>query len=267
MLRWVTESLIRKKGRLGKGRLLRGLLRAQQGQPIRSKFGPLLVSDIGDKTNFYCIAGFYMSDYADVAAEVRKLGSGAAFIDIGANAGLFSMIAAATVGSQGVVVAFEPSRRTFAKLIRNAEFNELENFYPFNAALSTASGVARFAMGPPTHSGIGHLALDGDVSVVQLRFDDFSEVFEELIGSRAVLVKIDVEGAEDLVIQSMAGQLRKLNVRTVIAEIDPRFLRRAGSSAEELYARMRSLGFKPRRGLGSAPHYNEMFDRIDADGG
>lgn len=246
----------------GKFRALRALLPLVNERPVRSRYGVLMHSRARDFTNFASITGAFQADYDDVYSEVVKLKPGMAFIDIGANAGLFSLVASPIVGEDGVVLAFEPSLDVFRDLVNNAAVNHTRNLFPFNMAVGPTTTVARFASGKTSHSGIGHLSETGDIATLQIQFDALGNLFDTLIGDRPTVIKIDVEGAEGHVVSSLRAFLRRPQVRTVIAEIDPAYLKRFGHNDRQVYAVLEDAGFKPRRGLNAAPHYNEVFDRV-----
>jgi FkbM family methyltransferase len=262
MLEHLVGSYIAGPHHRGKKRFLRQLLGLMDGRQIKSKYGVLMRSNSRDATNFFAISGSYQSDYSDVFAEVSQLEPGMAFLDIGANAGLFSLVASGKVGPNGVVVAFEPSLKTFGYLIENAVANGLQNFFAFNAALGDATKIARFSAGSPNHSGIAHLDERGETSVLQIQFDELSRLFDTIIGNRESCLKIDVEGAECQVIDSIKNFIAKPQVKKIIVEIDPKYLARSGFTPEDVYNRLTTVNFVPRRGLGSAKHYNEIFERL-----
>jgi len=218
-------------------------------------------SNSGDTTNFFAVSGAYASDYDDVFAEVCQLQPGMAFLDIGANAGLFSLVASGKVGPTGIVVAFEPSLKIFGHLIENAVANGLQNFFAFNAALGDATKIARFSAGNASHSGMAHLDDRGEISVLQIQFDRLAGLFDTLIGDREACLKIDVEGAECHVIDSIKNFIARPQVKKIIVEIDPKYLARSGSTPQGVYDRLNAVSFLPRRGIGSATHYNEIFER------
>src|SRR5262249_50498938 len=68
------------------------------------------------------------------------LRSGDVFVDVGANIGLFTLIAADRVGPTGKVIAFEPTSTTFDRLLRNVRLNRFSNVQCVKSALSDRSG-------------------------------------------------------------------------------------------------------------------------------
>src|SRR5437879_3937805 len=61
---------------------------------------------------------------------------GDVFVDVGANIGLFTLVAALRVGSTGRVFAFEPTSETFERLVANVRLNKFTNVSPHRVALS-----------------------------------------------------------------------------------------------------------------------------------
>jgi FkbM family methyltransferase len=214
-----------------------------------------------DLTNQMSVARTLPRDYDDVYEEVTSLKPGMAFIDIGANQGLFTLVAGKRVGPNGVVLAFEPDPANFALLVGNAAENNLTNVFPFNAAVGQKNGVESFRPGPATHSGVGHLALDGPVRVKVMNFKDNMSLFGKLLGGRRMTIKIDVEGYEAHVVNAMSELLEWPSVEKVIVEVDEENLAEHGSTATEVYGILTSVGFQARRGQGAAAHYNEVFLR------
>jgi FkbM family methyltransferase len=65
---------------------------------------------------------------------------GDVFVDVGANIGLFTLIAACSVGPAGRVIAFEPTSVTYARLVDNVRLKGFSNVRCVNSALSDRSG-------------------------------------------------------------------------------------------------------------------------------
>jgi FkbM family methyltransferase len=258
---WLTERLIHMPHFKGRVRFIRWLLRLSDGRTVRSRYGVRMRIRAADFTNQAAVVGTFRRDYDDVYVEVAALEPGMAFIDIGANHGLFTLVAGKRVGPQGAVLAFEPDFTNFHYLVANVFENELRNVFLFNAAISRENGVKNFQPGPETHSGIGHIAPDGPNRVMVLNFSHNLQVFGAVLGNRRTLVKIDVEGHEAHVISALSPLLLGPAVEKLVVEIDEENLAKYGSTAADVYDSLSAAGFQARRGPGAARHYNDIFVR------
>jgi FkbM family methyltransferase len=135
----------------------------------------------------------------------RYVSPGDNVYDIGANIGYVSLMLAKQVGPEGGVFAFEPIPETFAMLRRNIVLNKLDNVTLLNVAASATSGVT--AMRTIENLSMSSLVWHrDDTGAVQVRIETVA--IDNLIESGELpapkFVKIDVEGAEGLVLQGMA---------------------------------------------------------------
>lgn len=171
----------------------------------------------------------------------RVLKPGDVFVDVGANIGYYSLLAAPLVGSSGKVVAIEASPQIFASLKENIRRNRRTNIRAVNNAAAQECGQMPVFAAPK--GNIGHtstIPLDGN------SFDCFVEAKplhhilsrEEL--TRARLVKIDIEGAEGPVVNSVADNIDLYNRRCELAiEVSP--------GCTWILEKMKQLGFHPYR--------------------
>lgn len=151
--------------------------------------------------------GFEAAEIAFIRARLKP---GDIVLDVGANAGLYAVIAARMVGDAGHVFAFEPDVTALQLLRRNLEANGLRNVTVIDAATSNTSGQAAFAVADDI--AMGSLAAidraDQHVerweTVRTVRLDDV--VAERGIGPVA-LIKMDVEGAEKLALEGATALL------------------------------------------------------------
>ena len=242
----------------GKVRLLRLFAPICSGVYIKGKYGVRMRADLCDDTHLFAILGWYDS----VANEVSNLLPGEAFVDIGANAGVFSLMAGKRVGPTGVVVSFEPQRRLFGKLVDNVDANDLTNVICFNMAISDRTHTSAMQCVSSTHTGLAAL-YDGDHEIgdqilVVCPSTDL-RVLERLLDRRATTIKIDVEGHELQVLKGIGFLLHKDYVRKVIVELDPVNLKRFGTRVEDVYWLMNEYGFEPRRKIENSAHYDQVF--------
>ncbi len=167
-------------------------------------------------------------------------------VDIGANIGMTSLCAAALVGPEGRVIAFEPNPAVFERLKDHVELNALtERVDIRNIGLDSAPG--ELELGVPRHTGMASFALksapDGEELTrhkVLVKVGD-----DELAGlpEAPTLIKIDVEGFERRVLGGLERTIGRLKP-AVVTEAHPQLLERAGSSASELFMIMHGQGYR-----------------------
>lgn len=173
----------------------------------------------------------------------RFLKPGDLFVDIGANIGWHSMLAAARVGPAGRVVAFEPATRAFLRLTRNIDLNRFRQIEAFHFGLSDRDAI--FDIYPCEEANSGANSLYGaGTPIERVRVRSGDEVMNELGISAIDLCKIDVEGAEMDVLAGLSEALRNRLIRALMIEINPESLMRAGRSADELIAMLAGQGFQ-----------------------
>lgn len=122
------------------------------------------------------------------------------FLDIGANFGEFTILAAKYI-TRGRVFSFEPDPKTFCKLKRNCELNALTNVVLFDCALGDDEKKTNlYSPSSNLHSHEGLMSLlpisneTEEISSVRVRcLDNIKEIAAH---NRIDFVKIDVEGAE-----------------------------------------------------------------------
>jgi FkbM family methyltransferase len=244
----------------GKGRLLSMLL--PFAASVRSYYGVKLTVARGDLTNLYSIGGFYGDLIAsELAALADRTG---VFLDVGANAGVFSLLAARRL-SAGRVFAFEPNPATYAQLLRNIALNDARTIVPLNLALGERSTLMALSH-DPAHSGLSRVAdaavrpATPEVVVAVTPLDALGFVLEACRGRR-VSVKVDVEGYELRVLRMLLRSPLSHSIDIAIVEIDAANLAQFVNTPEELYAEMGAAGFVPAIGLCGTGHYDEIFRR------
>jgi FkbM family methyltransferase len=169
---------------------------------------------------------------------------GATVLDIGANIGFFTLVAARKAGRSGKVYAFEPGPDNFAVLARNIGINKFQNVTPLSKAVSDKSGMGSLVLGEDSdqHSLFGPplVASKGTVAVECVALDDF------LQGATPDVIKLDVEGNEVFALEGMRRTLRECKSLVMFVELNPVCLRQAKVEPEDLVSKLRDLGFEVR---------------------
>ncbi|MDX6689337.1 MAG: hypothetical protein QOG15_794 [Solirubrobacteraceae bacterium] len=162
--------------------------------------------------------GTLSGDHEPMVSEAlrRTLPDGGVFIDVGANAGFTSMLAARLVGSHGTVVAIDPQAECAAAVRAHAALNGFSHVHVVEAAAAAVSGEAEIIV--VKDSLWTRLATVGGHELEQRREVVRTVSLDDLVSSGEApipdVVKIDVEGAELDVIAGMAELL--LEARPVV---------------------------------------------------
>jgi len=168
-------------------------------------------------------------------------------VDIGANIGYFTLLAAKLVGSKGRVYAFEPEPRNFGFLKKNIELNGYTNVFAFQKAISDKAEKVKLFL---CDSDTGHHTInqyDGiDVYKPNLgkEREKFVEVDSVILdeqfkeGSKVDIVKMDCEGAEWLALAGMDKLIRSNMKMVMFIEFFPLLMRKMKTSPEDFITKL-----------------------------
>ena len=236
------------------GRLLYD--KALAGDYVTSSYGVLLRANWNDATFIFCYFGEYGRFYSD---HLASLDSSFQFVDIGANQGLYSLIAEKNENCAGVV-AFEPVRETYEILRANVKANGAEGrIETIDAAVSQESGSADMLV-PQSHSGrarIERIDWDAESPVEQVRTTTIDEVSQHLVEDVDVVVKVDVEGHEEVVLEQIATWGEVARVVSIFYEMNDDW-----SDPGRIERILRDVGFTRFEKVGeSVTHYDILAQR------
>jgi FkbM family methyltransferase len=239
-------------------RLPRGRYRALASAPDRGRFTARLAAEIGGAmfdcdlsdvlSREVCFTGLYEPPVTRVFQ--RQLRPGGTAIDVGANWGYFTLLAATAVGPSGAVVSLEPDPRQYDTLARNVAMNGFTHVTTVRAAASANAGRMTLLgyADDEENRGVSRIAADGEASRhgATRQFDVDGVTIDALVPAvREVdLVKIDVEGAEDLVLQGMRDGLSRHRYRAVLLELHPGLLDARGVAPESCLALLQQCGYR-----------------------
>jgi FkbM family methyltransferase len=171
----------------------------------------------------------------------RRLARGDTFVDVGANAGYYTLLAARLVGAEGRVISIEPSPTIFRLLSEAIAANRSTNVTAIQAAAGRTRDKATIFRGPDDQLGWSSLRSDWKTTLYSEAVVDVFPL-DDLVSQddrKGVrIVKIDVEGFE---VDVIAGAL-ELIAGTVeaefVVEIDP-------DTYPVVRAQFESKGFHP----------------------
>jgi len=191
-----------------------------------------------------CFTGRYEPQETQIAA--RLLRPGMTVVDVGANWGYFTLLAAHLAGPSGRVVALEPHPALAAMLAENVRLNRLEQVEWHGAAAGRARGIAPLigfdeAGGNWGLSQVVPSNASAGLACQVLRLDD---LLDERGIDRVDLIKIDVEGSEADALAGMAERLQHARYRCVLLECHPAQLAERRTSLKECLEPLRRSGYR-----------------------
>ena len=169
----------------------------------------------------------------------RHVKPGMHVVDIGANIGYFTLLAASLVGPTGKVTAFEPNSENCRLMLMSIEHNNFQNVKLIPVALGREAGNALFA------TDLGSNGAFADPS--SHRYYDIVPVMaiDDILKEPVDLIKIDVEGAEEFVF-SGGMQMLKTSKPIIFSEFSPIMIPISSKIADAMayLERLCSLGYK-----------------------
>ena len=157
---------------------------------------------------------------------------GMQILDVGSNIGFHALEFARWAGPTGHVDAFEPAPENYAVLKRNVEASGLANVRAFDLAISNHTGEITLYLNPANrgdHRIAGSSAMRSAIRVPTTTLDERYGA----TGQRVDLVKIDVQGAEYLVLAGMRQVFRDNPDLIVLVEFSPGLIAASGNTADE----------------------------------
>lgn len=228
------------------------------GRPnVKTPYQVKLIANWTDQTFLYCAKGTYGKF---LSSFILQQETEFTFLDVGANQGLYSLIAARNENCVQVH-AFEPVPMTFEMLEKNVALNNLQHRITLTpAAISNIEGNATIYM-PQNHSGAAFLKrkVDPETSTSMQIKTIGRETLNQLVQSSTdMIVKVDVEGHEPIVLaelmkSSFASRIQAVFYEVETSRVDPSALQHLLSTA----------GFTRFSKIGQGCQYDILAERTD----
>ena len=170
------------------------------------------------------------------------------FLDIGANVGYYSILAA-TVNPECQIVAFEPAPTTCARLRDNVRLNGSSHIQVEQVALGINEGTVQFevyedpafnAVRTPADAGHPFFTNSQVIDVPCIRLDDYLDKH----GVYPDVVKMDVEGFEYNILRGAPHLLSGSQAPILFCEVEPLWLKRFGFSSTEIFDYLKGFGYE-----------------------
>lgn len=189
--------------------------------------------DAGIVANIY----YKLYDYEDSMFMMDHLKENDLFVDVGANVGHFSLLAAGI--SKANVMAFEPIPQTFAKLNKNVILNNLtDKIQTLNMGIGQENSFLNFTT---TRDVMNSVALEHETNVIQVQVEKLDDALKF---KKPVFLKIDVEGYEFFVLKGANDVLSSPSLKYIIIEFNFS-VSKFGHTNQEILELLLSYDFAP----------------------
>lgn len=184
--------------------------------------------------NVYC----GLLEFEDMSFLLHFLRPNDLFFDIGANVGVYTILASGEIGAK--TISFEPIPLTFEILSANVRLNNLSDKVELlNIGLGGSFGVLKFTK---SLDAVNHVATSDDLDTIDVlvkRMDEISNIIPSLI-------KIDVEGFETEVLNGATNILKNENLKAIIIELNGSG-NRYGYDENLIHEQLLNFGFRSFR--------------------
>ena len=159
-------------------------------------------------------------------------------LDIGANIGFYTKILSKLVGETGKIYAFEPDKKNFSHLQKNA--GDLTNVDLINKAVSDKTGTITLYQSDLLN--VDHKTYETADFTSKTEIDCVA--MDDIIPNKKVdFIKIDIQGFEYFAFQGMKEIFKQNEDLKIIAELYPYGLNNSGVKVDEFVSFLRNSDF------------------------
>ncbi|MEH6569761.1 MAG: FkbM family methyltransferase [Halioglobus sp.] len=178
----------------------------------------------------------------ETSLVLQLLHPGSVFVDVGANLGYFSVVAASLVGDAGKVVAFEPDPANFELLRASSDLNHFgSRIQAVQAGLSDRASDGRLYLSQDNMGDHQIYAGEGDRESLPIELLNGTDFLIPLT-PQIDLLKVDTQGSEYQVMTGLMPLLKEQAIAPrIIIELTPFSLRESGASGRMLIELLASL--------------------------
>jgi FkbM family methyltransferase len=209
-----------------------------------------------DATFNFCLNSSYMNNLESILQSIDRETN---FVDIGANLGIFSLIAAKNPMIK-TIHAFEPDKVSFEFLLRNIEKNRAQIIEPYNVAIGESSGTVLLSK-VEGHSGLSKIVAYSESNAktsFKIQMIDHSHLNTFLnINEYEYFIKIDVEGYEFQVLKTLLACRIFPKVKSFYLEFDKN-MGKVGQVEEFLTEN----GFTECGRWGTNSHWDALWQKV-----
>lgn len=196
-------------------------------------------------------ATYYLGRFYDLELQILILGllrPGDRFVDIGANIGMITLVAAGRVGEGGVIDAFEPNPRCAARIRSFLKHNQIGHVRLHEMGVGDVDAELNLSV-PRHNSGEGSFLPFDSMENCGDRYEQMTvpvHVADSVLEADPrppVMIKMDVEGFECFALKGLARTIQR-HQPLVATEVVSAHLGRAGRTPADITRVMENFGYE-----------------------
>ncbi len=195
----------------------RGIILRLCKYPIAYPFihpAKLLVEKGMSSADLQIFTGLY--DYHEMLFILHALNENDLFVDVGANIGVYTVLASAVKGSRSI--SMEPVPRTYKHFLDNIAINHISHkVVALNIGVGEKEGELKFTKN--LNSSLNHVELEEKENdqTITIPVNSLDNLLEK---EHPLVLKIDVEGFETMVIRGAQKTLKNESLKAIIIELN-----------------------------------------------
>jgi FkbM family methyltransferase len=214
-------------------------------QLLHTQVGFDVLVDPGDYLSLLLLRdGIFEAPETDLVTRIVRIGD--TCIDAGCHLGYYSCLSARLVGEKGRVYSFDANPHACDSTRRNLALNGLYSSEVIHAAVADSNGAMEFHISTDDQTGLSSL---GAIPICKETISVPSLRLEEFVDARCVdhvrLLKIDVEGAEEMVLKGLGHFLDDHIIDYILVECFDERLSLLNASTEAVASLLKLAGYTP----------------------
>jgi FkbM family methyltransferase len=147
------------------------------------------------------------------------LRKGSKVIDVGANVGWFTLLAASRIGNTGTVLSFEPETKSFELLSKSVARNRFDNVKLLSQIVYDSDGMGTLHLNPDeSQTGLHSIVRDFGGKQLVVPSTKLDTAVTRFNINQVDVLKVDVEGAEPRVLAGAMSLISQRRVRFIVLE-------------------------------------------------
>lgn len=237
-------------------KLVKFLAKQISTEYTKSVYGPYLKTNWGDYTFELCVTGRGGYQLADTLK--RNKNPELVFVDIGANLGVFSLVADKNPYFSKIY-AIEPNTNFMDVLQQNVKHNQAHKIVLLPFGISDSTGQMQLNQ-HKTKNGSGNLSEKRETyHDVQMKDHSLLDAIIDENPNKRFVLNIDVKGSEPQVMRQLLLSRMKRHVDAIFIKVNPKL--NSAEQIEDLYKDLRLMGLKEVRRFNGTHQYDSYWSR------